>query len=112
MSSTTLMAAPPETWGQRFQRCRKAVLSSAELVEALLDGFVGRATLGRLEQLEEVPSRKRARQQATTVLVLCGYDPEAFGLSMTDLPSFFNAEVLADLRVTASGWISAYEVAA
>lgn len=104
--TTTLKAAPPELWGRRVQRCRKQVISSTEAIEDLTDGYITSSTLGRIEALAEPPTRRAARQKATVVLVMCGYDPEDFGLSLADLPSLFTVEQLLDLRVRAFGWMS------
>jgi hypothetical protein len=109
MSAATLRTAPPETWGRRFQRCRKDAIPSSQHVEELLDGYVSGSALGRIEKMTGPPADRRTRQKATTVLVLAGYDPTNFGLSLADLPSYFTTERLAELRSSRFGWI--YELA-
>ncbi len=81
-----LARLPEESWGQRFRRARgrRSLESTADLVS--LASPTSHTSLARLEQLDEAPEKGRPRVRAVLALLVYGYDPADFGLSLDDLP--------------------------
>lgn len=93
-----------ETWGERFGRARAR--SGLNLRDAATKISTveptSYATLARLERLDATPPDLRRRVVAALALLVYGYDPGQFGLSLDDLPRGIDRQALADLLIPTS----------
>lgn len=79
-------------------RAREAAEFTIRQVEEVLFPHVGRSSLVRLEDRQEVPTDKRGRARAALVLLLYGFELTDFGVSDDDLPAMIDTKALAALR--------------
>jgi hypothetical protein len=97
--STNLALArlPEESWGQRLRRARnkRSLESTAELVS--MAAPTSHTSLARLEQLHEAPEKGKLRARAVLALLVYGYEPADFDLSLEDLPRAVDVQRFADL---------------
>jgi hypothetical protein len=93
-----LRPLPPETWGQRFTRARRIAGYGLRDVEAKLLPLISRATLDRIEKLDDVPTRRQHRARAVVALVLYGFDPTEFELGTDDVPPAVDLRAVVKLR--------------
>lgn len=97
--STELALArlPEETWGERLRRARKrrSLESTAELVS--LAAPTSHTSLARLESLDKAPENRKARARAVLALLVYGFDPADFGLSLDELPRAVDVQRFASL---------------
>jgi hypothetical protein len=88
---------PDETWGQRLRRARgkRSLESTAALVSEAAP--TSHTSLARLEYLAEAPTKGKLRTRAVLALLVYGYDPADFSLSLEDLPRAVDVQRFAAL---------------
>lgn len=101
MAVQQLLALDEETWGERVARARGRARLSLKEAAARVSRLVpvSYSSLMRLEYLDAVPTDVKRRMVAYLALIVYGYEPEEFGLSVDDLPRWITAEALHDLRL-------------
>lgn len=87
-----LATLQPETWGQSVRRTTdRQVRDAVDRIHANCGDIVGsRATFLKLHKLDAPPARPQDQLRAWLLLVACGMEPNAFGISDDVLPSIFN----------------------
>lgn len=101
-----LARLPEENWGQRVKRARgkRTLEATADLVSFAAP--TSHTSLARLEELPEVPVNRKVRARAVLALLVYGYDPEGFGLSLDDLPQAVDVQRFASLLSSGAAPVS------
>lgn len=102
-----LRALGDETWGERLGRARgRSGLKLREAAEIASRVWpTTHTSLLRLESLREPPTDQRRRFAALLAVLVYGFNPEDFGLSLSDIPALIDRDRLADLLIRIKRWI-------
>lgn len=65
-----------------------------------------RNTFSKLFDSPDLPTSNKERLRAWLLLVALGQDPNDWSLGDVELPAVFSRKLLADLGMSASGWLS------